>query len=158
VVRHDHTPPLHGEPVLVSGASYTTTGWEIYPEGLTRILLWVKDRYGPLPLYVTENGCALDDTVSAAGRVEDPVRARHFPAHPLAVRKAMDQGADIRGYFAWSLFDNYEWSSGYSKRFGLVHVDFATQKRTPKASAEFYREVIRTDGALLEEALRSRSS
>jgi beta-glucosidase len=153
VIRHDHQPPLYGEPVLVPGSDYTTTGWEIYPEGLTRILLWVTERYGKLPLYVTENGCSLDDVVSDAGRVDDAVRVRYLADHLLAVSKAVDGGADVRGYFAWSLFDNYEWSSGYSKRFGLVHVDFETLKRTIKLSGEFYREVARTNGAALDRVI-----
>jgi beta-glucosidase len=151
VMRHDDALPLRGEPVEVPGAVYTVTGWEIYPEGLTRILLWVKERYGALPLYVTENGCALTDVVSAPGRIEDPVRVRYLADHLRAVRKAIDAGVDVRGYFAWSLFDNYEWSSGYAMRFGLVHVDFKTQKRTIKASGEFYREVIRTHGETLDQ-------
>jgi beta-glucosidase len=153
VVRHDHQAPLYGEPVLVPGADYTTTGWEIYPEGLTRILLWVTERYGRLPLYVTENGCSLEDVVSDAGRVDDAVRVRYLADHLRAVHEAIRGGADVRGYFAWSLFDNYEWSSGYSKRFGLIHVDFETLKRTIKLSGEFYREVARTNGAALDRVI-----
>ena len=152
VMRHDDTPPLRGEPVRVPGAVYTETGWEIYPEGLTHILLWVKERYGSLPLYVTENGAAVADPPCAPGRMEDPARMRYLADHLLAVRKAMDAGVDVRGYFVWSLFDNYEWSSGYAMRFGLVCVDPKTQARTVKASAEFYREVIRTRGEVLGKA------
>ena len=152
VMRYDDALPLRGEPVPVPGALYTETGWEIYPEGLTRALLWVKDRYGPLPLYVTENGAAVADPPCAPGRMEDPMRARYLADHLLAVRKAMDAGVDVRGYFVWSLFDNYEWSSGYAMRFGLVCVDPKTQARTVKASAEFYREVIRTRGEVLDKA------
>jgi beta-glucosidase len=132
---------------------YTEMDWEVVPPALTHVLLWVHERYGPLPLYVTENGAAFYDPPQAeGGRVDDPLRVDYFRKHLRAVRTAVEHGADVRGYFAWSLLDNYEWSHGYSKRFGLVHVDFATQERTPKASARFYADVIRTQGAALDAA------
>lgn len=132
-------------------AAYTETGWEVFPQGLTDILVWVKERYGAMPIYITENGAAFyDPPIAADGVVEDPLRLAYYRSHIGAVRSAMDQGVDVRGYFAWSLLDNFEWALGYAKRFGIVHVDYETQQRTPKESAKFYRDVIRTRGAALE--------
>ncbi len=126
------------------------TGWEVHPESLTRILLWVRERYGPIPIYVTENGAAFYDPPSPVrGRIEDPLRIEYLRAHLLAAHAALEAGVDLRGYFVWSLLDNLEWASGFTRRFGIVHVDFATQQRTLKASGEFYREVIRTHGAAI---------
>jgi len=151
VVRHDdEVPPLRASPVPVPDAVTMKTGWEVFPPGLTRALLWMRERYGPVPLYVTENGAAFEDPETPiGGRVDDPLRVRYYREHLLAVHEAIRQGVDVRGYYAWSLLDNFEWSSGYSLRFGLVHVDFATQRRTMKSSAAYYREVIRTNGAVL---------
>ena len=101
-------------------------------------------------MYVTENGAAFFDPPTADGdRVEDPLRVAYLRKHIEALRKAIEKGVDLRGYFVWSLLDNFEWSHGYSKRFGIVHVDFATQKRTPKDSARFYSQVIATNGRVL---------
>lgn len=130
--------------------AYTETGWEVHPPSLTRTLLWVTERYGRIPLYLTENGAAFYDAPHAIdGQVNDPLRVWYYREHLKAARDAIARGADLRGYFAWSLLDNYEWSLGYSKRFGIVHVNYATQERTPKASALYYREVIRSNGAIL---------
>ena len=127
-------------------AAYTETSWEVFPQGLTDILVWVKERYGNLPLYVTENGAAFyDPPILIDGRIDDPLRVAYFRQHLGAVLDAIDRGADVRGYFAWSLLDNYEWALGYSKRFGIVHVDYATLERTPKASARYYADVIRAN-------------
>jgi beta-glucosidase len=141
-------------PTRVSGVrqdqqSHTALDWEVYPEGLTSILGWVKERYGELPLYITENGAAFDEPTVCAGQLEDHRRVGYYREHLCAVQRAIQQGVDLRGYFAWSLLDNFEWSHGYSKRFGLVHVDYQTQQRTPKASAHFYAKVIRSRGAAL---------
>jgi len=153
VTRHDPNAwPLRAGPQLQKSATYTETGWEVFPQGLTDVLLWVKENYGPIPMYITENGAAFFDPPVADGDVvEDPLRVKYFRAHLRAVREAMRRGCDIRGYFAWSLLDNLEWSLGYTKRFGIVHVDFETQKRTPKQSARFYSQVIATKGAVLAE-------
>ena len=130
--------------------TYTDVGWEVYSPALTGLLTWVKERYGDLPLYITENGAAFYDPPRAKnGRIDDPLRVAYYRDHLRACREAMDAGVDLRGYFAWSLLDNYEWSLGYSKRFGIVHVDYETLERTPKASARFYSSVIRTRGASL---------
>jgi beta-glucosidase len=93
---------------------------------------------------VTENGAAYDDVVGPDGRIDDLDRLAFLDQHLRAVHAAVEAGADVRGYFAWSLLDNFEWAEGYAKRFGLVHVDYATQRRTPKASAHWYAEVCRT--------------
>jgi beta-glucosidase len=122
----------------------TTLGWEVYPAGLTDILLWVTERYGPMPLYVMENGAAFyDPPVAAGGVIDDPLRIAYLRSHLHAALDAIDRGADLRGYFVWSLLDNYEWSAGFAKRFGIVHVDYETQARTIKESGRFYAEVIR---------------
>jgi beta-glucosidase len=130
-------------------AIYTETSWEVFPQGLIDVLLWVRERYGNLPLYITENGAAFYDPPTADGLVDDPLRVDYLRRHLRAAREAMTRGVDLRGYFVWSLLDNFEWALGYSKRFGIIHVDFETQKRTMKASAKFYREVIRSRGAAL---------
>ena len=106
------------------------------------LLLEFKQRYPNLPpVYITENGMASDDAV-ASGRVHDAQRARYFNSHLAAVDAAMRGGVDVRGYFAWSLMDNFEWGYGYEKRFGLVHVDYGTQARTPKDSALAFKQFL----------------
>ncbi len=143
-------PPVCDARVVPPGALAMANGWEWYPPGMERTLLWVKHRYGDLPLYVTENGGCWPDPPSAVnGRVDDPLRVETYRVNLRGCRAAIAQGVDLRGYFAWSLMDNLEWASGFSQRFGLVHVDYATQQRTIKASGEYYREVIRTNGAAL---------
>ena len=130
--------------------THTEMDWEVWPQALADTLTWVTERYGRVPLYVTENGAAFYDPPTADGDVvRDPLRVAYFRDHLRAVRRAIHAGADVRGYFAWSLLDNFEWSYGYSKRFGIVHVDFETQRRTPKESARYYAEVIGTHGQSL---------
>ena len=150
VVRHEPKSwPVHAAPVRQPGV-HTEMKWEVYPEGLTEILLWVRDRYGPMPLYVTENGSAFEDPAPAGDVVADPLRAAYLRDHLRAARRALERGVDLRGYFAWSLLDNFEWAEGFSKRFGLIHVDYETQKRTAKASARLYARVIASAGSDLE--------
>jgi len=152
VVRHDPDSwLLHASRVKQKGAVYTETDWEVYPRGFTDTLVWVKDRYGNPPVYITENGAAFADPPKARGAtLADPKRVAYFRSHLQALRDARAAGCDVRGYFAWSVLDNLEWSLGFSKRFGIVHVDFATQKRTPKESARFYSQVIATNGGVLD--------
>jgi beta-glucosidase len=119
----------------------TDMGWEIYPQGLTELLVKLKGEYDLPPVYITENGMANVDEV-ADGRVDDRARIEFVARHLAALQAAMAQGVDVRGYFLWSLLDNFEWNSGYSKRFGIVYVDYANQRRTPKASALWYRDFI----------------
>ena len=144
--------PLRASIVPQRRATYTETGWEVYPRALTDTLTWVSRRYGNPPIYVTENGAAFfDPPVVQGDRLPDPLRVDYLHTHLRAVHDAIAAGADVRGYFAWSLLDNLEWSLGYSKRFGLVHVDFQTQKRTLKDSAHFYARVIASHGRALDE-------
>lgn len=144
--------PLRTAAVRQKHRTHTETGWEVFPQGLTDTLLWIKNRYGNPPVYITENGAAFFDPPSVDGAVlEDPLRVDYLRKHIGAVRDAIRQGADIRGYFAWSLLDNFEWAYGFSKRFGLVHVDYESLKRTPKASAHFYSRVIASNGAALDD-------
>ncbi|MGN6621499.1 MAG: GH1 family beta-glucosidase, partial [Sphingomonas sp.] len=150
VTRADDTFLLKAGPVEQKNASHTTTGWEVFPQGLTDMLVWVKDTYGEVPLYITENGAAFyDPPKTIDGRIDDPLRVDYLKTHIAAVGEAIRKGVDVRGYMLWSLLDNLEWSLGYSKRFGMVHVDFETLVRTPKASAHFYSDVIATGGANL---------
>lgn len=141
--------PLRAARVVQPRARYTTMGWEVYPAGLTDTLRWVRDRYGAIPLYVTENGAAFYDPPTPRGRVNDPLRVAYLRSHVRAALDAVEAGVDLRGYIAWSLLDNFEWNHGYAERFGLVHVDHATQRRRLKASARFYRDVIRTNGGIV---------
>ena len=142
--------PLRAHGARQQHAIYTETGWEVHAASLTRVLVWVKERYGNIPLYVTENGAAFyDPPMAIDGRIDDPLRVHYYREHLRAVAEAMRQGVDLRGYFAWSLLDNFEWSHGYSKRFGIIHVDYETQARTIKTSGRFYADVIRTRGAVL---------
>jgi beta-glucosidase len=123
------------------GRPVTGQDWEVYPEGLTRTLTWLSAQVPGLPLYVTENGAAYPDEVRD-GAVHDPDRLAYVAAHVSAVHDAIEAGADVRGYFAWSLLDNFEWAWGYACRFGIVFVDYETQQRIPKSSARWYASVI----------------
>jgi beta-glucosidase len=145
--------PLRAAPVKQKRATHTETCWEVFPRGLTDVLTWVKERYGKPPVYVTENGAAFFDPPSLdSNGLADPLRVDYLRKHLAAVHAAIESGVDVRGYFVWSLLDNFEWSHGYSKRFGIVHVDFETQRRTPKDSARFYAEVIASNGRVLNDA------
>ena len=153
VTRFDPSSwPLRASPVRQTRARYTETTWEVFPQGLTDTLEWVSKRYGNPPIYITENGAAFfDPPVVEGDRLSDPLRVDYYRKHLKAVHAALAAGVDVRGYFAWSLLDNFEWSHGFSKRFGIVHVDFGTQKRTPKESAHFYARVIASRGSALNE-------
>ncbi|WP_030563367.1 GH1 family beta-glucosidase [Streptomyces aureocirculatus] len=119
----------------------TAMGWPVDPTGLTDLLLEYTAQAPGVPLFVTENGAAYDDKPGAAGQVHDPDRVRYLHGHLTAVHQALLSGADVRGYFLWSLMDNFEWAYGYGKRFGAVYVDYDTQVRTPKSSAHWYAKV-----------------
>jgi beta-glucosidase len=121
-------------------------GWEIDAAGLLETLRRVNDEYTDLPLYVTENGAAFEDEVGPDGTVDDPQRRDYIEQHLRACHQAIDEGIPLRGYFAWSLMDNYEWSWGYTRRFGMVYVDYPTQRRIPKLSGRWYAEVTRRNG------------
>jgi len=126
-----------------AGREVTAMGWEVYPEGLTETLVRLQRDYAPAMLMVTENGAAFDDRLDEDGRVRDVPRQRYLQRHIDAVAEAMRQGAKVGAYMVWSLMDNFEWASGYVKRFGIVHVDYETQQRTLKDSAHWYREFLR---------------
>ncbi len=138
----DSLLPFQMEPIR--GYPVTAFGWPVIPAGLTELLVLLRDRYGGAlpPVYITENGCSADDQVSAAGVVADEARISYLDGHIRAVHEAIGAGVDVRGYFVWSLMDNFEWTEGFHQRFGLVHVDFPTQRRTPKDSFGWYRELI----------------
>ena len=126
------------------GAEFTEMNWEIYPEGLWDMLTRLDRDYDHPALYVTESGAAFKDDVEKDGIVQDEDRIRYLRDHFMQAHRAIEQGVDLRGYFVWSLMDNFEWALGYSKRFGIVHVDYENQERSLKKSALWYRDVIET--------------
>ena len=119
----------------------TIKGWEINPAMLHQQLLEFKNRYGNPPIYITENGCASPDVLDAEGKVSDPDRADYFRDYLSAASLAIEDGVNLKGYFAWSLLDNFEWAEGYTQRFGIVYVDYPTQKRIPKDSFYFLKNI-----------------
>ncbi len=123
------------------GVGYTSMGWEIYPEGLYEVLRWFKEDYGNPKVYVTENGAAFNDVVHE-GQVSDDKRINFLSQYLNEVQRAIDDGSNLHGYFAWSLLDNFEWAAGYDKRFGLIHVDYDSKQRTIKKSGYWYRALI----------------
>ncbi|MFF8433983.1 GH1 family beta-glucosidase [Streptomyces bacillaris] len=144
IVTADPTGPAPGfTQVPAGGGRHTHMDWEVYADGLEQLLLRLTEEYGIERVYVTENGSAYRDTVAADGSVHDPERVRYLEEHLAACARAVAKGAPLAGYFAWSLLDNFEWAYGYDKRFGLVHVDYATQRRTVKSSGRRYAELIR---------------
>lgn len=153
LVRHDPNQyPLKASPVRLPDSTYTDTGWEVRPQALTDTLAWLKDKYGNPAVYITENGSAFYDPPIAEGnRLDDPLRQSYLRKHLKAAYASLQAGVDLRGYFAWSLLDNLEWSHGFSKRFGLIHVDFTTQKRTRKGSADLYQRIIAENGKMLNQ-------
>jgi beta-glucosidase len=155
VRRHDPTAwPLRTATVRQPRSAYTETAWEVCPAAFTQILLWVRRRYGDMPIYITENGAAFyDPPVAEHGRIHDTLRIAYLRSHLRAAYAALAAGVDLRGYMVWSLLDNLEWSLGFTKRFGIVHVDFTTLERTPKDSARYYARVIASRGAVLAEPL-----
>jgi beta-glucosidase len=142
VVRASAGDLLSLKDVRVESAAHTTTGWEVYPEGLFEVLRRVAKDYQPRALYVTENGASFDDPPAVDGQVDDPERTAYLQSHLTALARAVADGVDVRRYCVWSLLDNFEWEQGYDKRFGIVHVDFETLARVPKRSALWYRDFI----------------
>jgi len=146
-----------GRPVgvrTVPKEALTDMGWEVHPQGLEDLLLRLHRDYGPIPLYVTENGAAYGDAPDAAGRIADARRVAYLRGHLAAAHRAIAAGVPLRGYFVWSLLDNFEWAHGYTKRFGLYWVDYETQRRLPKDSAYWYRDVV-AGGTVDDDALHS---
>jgi beta-glucosidase len=147
--------PREGEPAEfawvvrsegTTGVPTSDLGWEMTPHTFLDLLERLRDDYGSPTILITENGCSLRDAVAPDGAVHDPRRIAFFAGHLGAVEEAMARGVDVRGYFAWSLLDNFEWAEGYGPRFGLTYVDYATQRRIPKDSAGWYRDVIARNG------------
>ena len=137
----------HGDPVAVAPSppeALTAMGWEVWPSGLTDVLVRVTREYGPRLLYVTENGAAYADEVTPTGTIADAQRVEYLRRHLEASLIAIERGVPLGGYFVWSLMDNFEWGLGYSRRFGLYYVDYPTQRRLPKDSAHFFRSVTAT--------------
>lgn len=124
----------------------TDRGWIVYPDGFRDILLKVTDEYGKMPIYIMENGAAYPDTISDDSMVHDPLRVEYYRSYIRSLHEAIMHGVEVKGYFAWSLLDNFEWEEGYSSRFGIVYVDYKTQKRIIKDSGKFYSGVIRDNG------------
>jgi beta-glucosidase len=124
------------------GAGVTAMGWEVEPDGLHSLLLRIRRDYGSIPIYITENGAAYDDAEVVNGTVDDPERTAYLRDHLAALERAVSDGVDVQRYYAWSLLDNFEWEHGYGKRFGIVRVDYETQRRIPKRSGLWYRDYI----------------
>jgi beta-galactosidase len=125
-----------------TGAPKTQMGWEIHPDGLLDVVEMVADRRDGLPVYITENGAAYPDELGTDGRVDDEERRHYFDLHTDAAAQAVAAGLPLQGYFAWSLMDNFEWAFGFSRRFGIVHVDYETQRRTIKSSGYWFRDFL----------------
>ncbi len=143
VVRSNPAKPQGIEYVTVPGV-YTEMGWEVYPQALGDVLTRLHKEYGVASLLVTENGAAFVDTIDAQGQISDPQRIDYLREHIRVVGHVIEQGVPVQGYLVWSLLDNYEWAEGYSKRFGIVYVDYATQQRTIKESGHWYASLIAT--------------
>jgi beta-glucosidase len=135
----------HGRLENIPGSEYTDMGWEVCAPALRRLLVKLNRDYHLPPIYITENGAAYQDVVTPDGKVHDERRLDYLRQHFTQVRLAMQDGVDIRGYFVWSLLDNFEWSHGFGKRFGLIHVDYASQQRLIKDSGHWYARVIATN-------------
>ncbi len=135
-----------GSPVNPPDAEYTEMGWEIYPQGIYELLIRLHNEYQPPKLYITENGAAFADEVNEFGEINDSQRIDYLQAYIREAWNALQEGVPLEGYYAWSLLDNFEWSFGYSRRFGLVYVDFSTLQRIPKNSAYWYRDLISRNG------------
>jgi beta-glucosidase len=137
--------PLGARVLPPSGDEITAMGWPVEPQGMAELLARVENDYHPGPIYVTENGSCYEDTVSLDGSVHDTERRQYLMRHLGALRQAIGDGVPVKGYFAWSLVDNFEWAEGYQKRFGLVHIDYATQQRRLKDSAKWYQSFLKAE-------------
>jgi len=137
--------PLSVRVLKPTEAETTALGWEVAPEGLAELLARIESDYHPGPMYITENGSCYDDVVVADGSVPDAERRAYLQRHLAALRDVIDGGVPVKGYFAWSLVDNFEWAEGYGRRFGLVHIDYDTQQRTLKDSGKWYRSFLRQE-------------
>jgi beta-glucosidase len=146
LVAHSDDEPVLGFVEVGQDAEHTAMGWPIVPSAFTELLVRLERDYGGVPFVITENGAAFDDKLNGADVVEDDRRVAYLAGHIEAVERAREQGVDVRGYYVWSLLDNFEWEHGYGQRFGIVFVDFETQRRIPKRSALWYRDLIASNG------------
>ncbi|MCL6490045.1 MAG: beta-glucosidase [Alicyclobacillus mali] len=151
VVANDPSDPLLGVRHLPGEGPRTEMDWEVYPDGLYDLLSRLRRDYGDIPIYITENGAAYDDRVQD-GAVHDPDRVSYLASHFAAAHRFLEEGGNLRGYYVWSLMDNFEWAFGYTKRFGLVYVDYDTLARIPKDSYFWYQRVIREGGLVPSDA------
>jgi beta-glucosidase len=141
--------PTRVEHIPAPKGNQTEIGWEIFPSGLYEVLDRVYIDYKPTEIIISENGASYSDGPDASGKVHDQKRIDYLREHLLAVWQAIESGIPVTGYYAWSLMDNFEWSLGYSQRFGIVHVDYTTQKRTLKDSALWYSHVTSQNGIIV---------
>jgi beta-glucosidase len=149
LVSYDPTEPLIAARLVPKNSFLTEMGWEIYPDGLYQIMMRLKEEYNNPVVYITENGAAFDDKVTRNGEIQDDDRIVFLRDHMVAAYRAMKEGARFKGYLVWSIMDNFEWAEGYAKRFGLVHIDYQTLKRTLKKSARWYKQLITNNGFTL---------
>ncbi|HEY5489407.1 MAG TPA: family 1 glycosylhydrolase, partial [Candidatus Limnocylindrales bacterium] len=141
-VRARSDKPFDWHSSTPAGVELTEMGWEVVPDGLSASLTWVHQTYAPKDMIVSENGAAYPDPVAADGTIHDADRQSYLARHLAKAADAIDVGVPLSGYYVWSLMDNLEWNLGYAKRFGVIHVDFPTQARTPKQSARWYQRLI----------------
>ena len=137
--------PLDTRVLAPYGVETTALGWEVAPQGMAELLARIEQDYHPGDMYITENGSCYDDEVDAVGEIDDAGRRSYLQRHLLALKDAIASGVRVKGYFAWSLIDNFEWAEGYLRRFGLVHIDYATQRRRLKASGKWYRAFLKNE-------------
>ncbi|MCS7254759.1 MAG: GH1 family beta-glucosidase [Armatimonadota bacterium] len=148
IAHNEDSKPVKAMGVKVEGAEYTEMGWEVYPDGLYEMLVRLDGEYRVPKIYITENGAAYADEVLPDERVHDERRVNYLRQHILAAHRAITEGVNLAGYFVWSLMDNFEWAYGYTKRFGIIFVDFETQRRIIKESGHWYSQVIRNNGII----------
>jgi beta-glucosidase len=140
---------LHIQQNMNESAEHTEMGWEVYPEGLYNVLTKIHRDYAPKAIYITENGAAFADEVSADGEVHDERRIAYLQNHFAQANRALQEGVPLKGYFVWSFLDNFEWAFGYTKRFGIVYVDYPTQRRIVKDSGKWYANFIKENQLVL---------
>jgi beta-glucosidase len=143
---------LHMQQNMNESAEHTEMGWEVYPTGMYKMLTTVHQNYAPKAIYITENGTAFPDEVTADGQVHDDRRVAYLQSHFVQANHAIQEGVPLNGYFVWSLMDNFEWGFGYTKRFGVIYVDYSTQQRIVKDSGKWYANVIKHNQLALAEA------
>ena len=141
IIRSEEIPEEENLPIELVAGDKTDFEWEVYPDGLRDLLIDVDQKYNPGSIFVTENGCAYDYP-KEDGAINDIRRVKYLDSHIMACKEAVEKGVCLDGYMHWSLLDNFEWAEGYSKKFGLVHIDFDTQERTPKQSFWAYKNLI----------------